>query len=96
MVRGRALSPSALPNYQQHVGAPEWPRHSDGVRDGLRHALARLDPRSREVIEARWLREDDKATLQDLADRYGVSAERIRQIESKALKIMRGQMGAVQ
>ena len=64
--------------------------------DGLRHALARLDPRSREVIEARWLREDDKATLQDLADRYGVSAERIRQIESKALKIMRGQMGAVQ
>jgi RNA polymerase sigma-32 factor len=64
--------------------------------DGLRHALARLDPRSREVIEARWLREDDKATLQDLADQYGVSAERIRQIESKALKIMRGQMGAVQ
>ncbi len=64
--------------------------------DGLRHALARLDPRSREVIEARWLREDDKATLQDLADRYGVSAERIRQIESKALKIMRGQMGAGQ
>jgi len=64
--------------------------------DGLRHALARLDPRSRGVIEARWLREDDKATLQDLADQYGVSAERIRQIESKALKIMRGQMGAVQ
>jgi RNA polymerase sigma-32 factor len=64
--------------------------------DGLRHALARLDPRSREVIEARWLREDDKATLQDLADQYGVSAERIRQIEGKALKIMRGQMGALQ
>ena len=64
--------------------------------DGLRHALARLDSRSREVIEARWLREDDKATLQDLADQYGVSAERIRQIETKALKIMRAQMGAVQ
>jgi len=64
--------------------------------DGLHHALSRLDPRSREVIEARWLREDDKATLQDLADQYGVSAERIRQIESKALKIMRGQMGALQ
>jgi RNA polymerase sigma-32 factor len=64
--------------------------------DGLRHALARLDPRSREVIESRWLREDDKATLQDLADQYGVSAERIRQIESKALKVMRGQMGALQ
>jgi RNA polymerase sigma-32 factor len=60
--------------------------------DGLRLALAKLDGRSREVIEARWLREDDKATLQQLADQYGVSAERIRQIESKALKTMRSQM----
>jgi RNA polymerase sigma-32 factor len=60
--------------------------------DGLQIALAKLDGRSREVIEARWLREDDKATLQDLADQYGVSAERIRQIESKALKTMRSQM----
>jgi len=63
--------------------------------DGLRLALAKLDGRSREVIEARWLREDDKATLQELADQYGVSAERIRQIESKALKTMRGQMAVV-
>ena len=62
--------------------------------DGLRLALAKLDGRSREVIEARWLREDDKATLQELADQYGVSAERIRQIESKALKTMRSQMPA--
>ncbi|HEV8257763.1 MAG TPA: RNA polymerase sigma factor RpoH [Casimicrobiaceae bacterium] len=62
--------------------------------DGLRLALARLDGRSREVIEARWLREDGKATLQELADQYGVSAERIRQIESKALKTMRSQMPA--
>jgi RNA polymerase sigma-32 factor len=72
--------------------AETWRNRSDG----LRHALAKLDPRSREVIEARWLREDDKATLQDLADQYGVSAERIRQIESKALKIMRGQMRTLQ
>jgi RNA polymerase sigma-32 factor len=64
--------------------------------EGLQHALAKLDPRSREVIQARWLRDDDKVTLQDLADQYGVSAERIRQIESKALKTMRGQMGALQ
>jgi RNA polymerase sigma-32 factor len=62
--------------------------------DGLRLALAKLDGRSREVIEARWLREDDKATLQELADQYGVSAERIRQIEGKALKTMRNQMAA--
>ena len=64
--------------------------------DGLRRALTKLDARSREVIEARWLREDDKATLQDLADQYGVSAERIRQIESKALKTMRGQMSSLE
>jgi RNA polymerase sigma-32 factor len=62
--------------------------------DGLRLALAKLDGRSREVIEARWLREDDKATLQELADQYGVSAERIRQIEGKALKAMRSHMAA--
>ena len=64
--------------------------------DGLRKALAKLDSRSREVIEARWLREDeDHATLQQLADQYGVSAERIRQIESKAIKTMRGQMAGL-
>jgi RNA polymerase sigma-32 factor len=61
---------------------------------GLHKALAKLDDRSRRIIEARWLREDDQATLQDLADEYGVSAERIRQIESKALKTMRGDIGA--
>ena len=63
--------------------------------EGLHVALAKLDRRSRDVIEARWLRDDDKVTLQELADHYGVSAERIRQIESKALKTMRGQMGAL-
>ena len=61
---------------------------------GLRGALAGLDARSRRIIEARWLREQDSATLQDLADEYGVSAERIRQIESKALKALRGHIGA--
>ncbi len=62
---------------------------------GLKSALSRLDSRSRNIIEARWLREDDPATLQDLADQYGVSAERIRQIESKALKTMRGEMASL-
>jgi RNA polymerase sigma-32 factor len=61
---------------------------------GLKGALQKLDPRSRRIIEARWLREDDQATLQELADEYGVSAERIRQIEGKALKSMRAEMGA--
>jgi RNA polymerase sigma-32 factor len=67
---------------------------SQNRSEGLRNALAKLDNRSREIIEARWLREDDPATLQTLADQYGVSAERIRQIESKALKTMRGQIDA--
>jgi RNA polymerase sigma-32 factor len=61
---------------------------------GLERALAALDPRSRSIIEARWLREDDAATLQSLADTFGVSAERIRQIESKALASMRAEIGA--
>jgi RNA polymerase sigma-32 factor len=62
--------------------------------DGLKRALAKLDDRSRRIIEARWLVEKDSATLQELADEYGVSAERIRQIEGKALKTMRSQMAA--
>jgi len=62
---------------------------------GLRSAMSKLDARSRRIIEARWLREEDSATLQELADEYGVSAERIRQIESKALKTMRAEMAAV-
>ena len=61
--------------------------------DGLKRALAKLDDRSRRIIEARWLVENDPATLQELANEYGVSAERIRQIEGKALKSMRVQMG---
>jgi len=56
---------------------------------GLEQALAALDPRSRRIIEARWLREQDAATLHELADEFGVSAERIRQIEGQAMKKMR-------
>jgi RNA polymerase sigma-32 factor len=56
---------------------------------GLESALTSLDPRSRRIIEARWLREKDAATLHDLAAEFNVSAERIRQIEVKALEKMR-------
>ena len=61
---------------------------------GLASALTALDPRSRRIIEARWLRDQDSATLHDLAGEFGVSAERIRQIESQAMKKIRGHMGA--
>ena len=60
--------------------------------EGLSNALARLDDRSRNIVESRWLRDEDEGgarTLQDLANEYGVSAERIRQIEAQAMKKMR-------
>jgi RNA polymerase sigma-32 factor len=59
---------------------------------GLEDALAKLDDRSRRIVEARWLANDDGsgATLHTLADEFGVSAERIRQIETAALKKMKG------
>jgi len=56
-------------------------------------ALSRLDARSRDIVQRRWIAED-KATLHQLADKYGVSAERIRQIESSALGKLRGLMAA--
>jgi RNA polymerase sigma-32 factor len=60
--------------------------------EGLEVALEKLDARSRRIVEARWLANDDGsgATLHELADEFGVSAERIRQIESAALKKMKG------
>jgi RNA polymerase sigma-32 factor len=61
---------------------------------GLAHALAGLDARSRRIIEARWLRETETATLHELADEFGVSAERIRQIEGQAMKKMKASMQA--
>ncbi len=56
---------------------------------GLESALESLDARSRRIVEARWLREKDPATLHELAAEFKVSAERIRQIEAKALDKMR-------
>ncbi len=60
--------------------------------EGLKAALDSLDPRSRRIVESRWLANDDGsgATLHELAAEYGVSAERIRQIEVVALKKMKG------
>ena len=57
--------------------------------DTLKQGLARLDARSRDIIQRRWLKDGEKATLQELADEYGVSAERIRQVEVNAMKKMR-------
>ena len=62
---------------------------------GLKTALASLDDRSRTIVQRRWLTEGDSATLHELAAEYGVSAERIRQIEVKAMQKMRGMLAAV-
>ena len=60
--------------------------------EGLKQALANLDERSRRIIERRWLAEGEAATLHELAGEYGVSAERIRQIEAKAMQKMKGML----
>ncbi|MEX0733840.1 MAG: RNA polymerase sigma factor RpoH [Steroidobacteraceae bacterium] len=76
--------PAAIIEQDQWEGA---------VASSLATALESLDERSRTVIKSRWLAEDKK-TLQDLADEYGVSAERIRQIESAAIQKLRSAMSA--
>ncbi len=66
--------------------------HEEGVRnrsEGLSQALATLDSRSRRIIESRWLREENPLTLHQLADEFGISAERVRQVEAQAMKKMR-------
>ncbi len=71
------------------VERAEW-EDASSVR--LKHALATLDVRSRAIVERRWLRDENKATLHELADEYAVSAERIRQIEASALKKLKSAM----
>ena len=72
------------------VSEADW---QAGNTEKLHSALVELDERSRDVIQQRWLA-DEKTTLQDLADEYGVSAERIRQIEKSAMKKLKLAMAA--
>jgi RNA polymerase sigma-32 factor len=66
----------------------------DSQLELLRDGLHSLDARSRDIIRRRWLDADSKVTLQELADEYGVSAERIRQVEANALKKMKALFAA--
>src|SRR5690606_34248586 len=68
--------------------------HEESQLQLLRDGLRTLDDRSRDIIRRRWLDADNKVTLQELADEYGVSAERIRQVEANALKKMRALFAA--
>ena len=74
--------------------AYESANDEDTQLDLLREGMARLDARSRDIIKRRWLDPDSKVMLQELADEYGVSAERIRQVEANALKKMKALFAA--
>lgn len=63
-----------------------WDQHTT---DKLGAALEELDERSQHIIHARWLNDNNKSTLQELADQYGISAERVRQLEKNAMKKIR-------
>nr|VFJ54426.1 MAG: RNA polymerase sigma-32 factor [Candidatus Kentron sp. FM]VFJ67322.1 MAG: RNA polymerase sigma-32 factor [Candidatus Kentron sp. FM]VFK11679.1 MAG: RNA polymerase sigma-32 factor [Candidatus Kentron sp. FM] len=73
---------------ERQVEEADWHERSEIQ---LRNALTSLDPRSKDIITKRWLNED-KSTLQELADQYRVSAERVRQLEKNAIKKLRGAM----
>lgn len=83
----RSIEPSVI------LERKEYDRLQD---EGLRSALESLDPRSRTIVQRRWLVADgeEAATLHELAAEYGVSAERIRQIEVKAMQKMKSSLAA--
>ena len=72
------------------VEREEWDEDSS---DRLSVALESLDERSRSILKRRWMT-DDKATLHELADEYGISAERVRQVETNAINKLKGMMAA--
>ncbi|MDJ0926191.1 MAG: RNA polymerase sigma factor RpoH [Gammaproteobacteria bacterium] len=80
--------PNPDPDPATSVEADDW---HDQASERLAAAMTQLDERSREILAARWLAEK-KTTLQVLADRYGVSAERIRQLESQAIRKLRSKL----
>lgn len=83
-----------LPDMSQgpaaQLEAANWESHNN---DRLQGALATLDDRSQDILQQRWL-SDKKSTLHDLAAKYGVSAERIRQLEGSAMKKMKASLVA--
>jgi len=91
----RAFSPAAYlpsPNSDPATLVEKTDWHDDAT-SRMAEALETLDDRSRRILETRWLTED-KLTLHELADEYGVSAERIRQVEVNAIKKLRVAMDA--
>jgi len=75
---------------EERLAAEDLETHQNTL---LYEGLGELDERSQDIIRSRWLT-DDKSTLQELADRYGVSAERIRQLEANAMNKLRASLNA--
>ncbi|MEY0450794.1 RNA polymerase sigma factor RpoH [Proteus terrae] len=73
-------------DFADGIEEDNWDNHAT---DKLTSAIETLDERSQDIIRARWLDDDNKSTLQDLATKYGVSAERVRQLEKNAMKKLR-------
>ncbi|WP_413531109.1 RNA polymerase sigma factor RpoH [Rahnella inusitata] len=73
-------------DFAESIEEDNWDRDAT---DKLSSAMEGLDERSQDIIRARWLDDDNKSTLQELADKYGVSAERVRQLEKNAMKKLR-------
>lgn len=93
---GQAMAPMLYlqdksSDFADGIEEDNWDTHA---ADKLTYALEGLDERSQHIIRARWLDDDNKSTLQELADRYGVSAERVRQLEKNAMKKLRAAIEA--
>lgn len=78
-------------DFANSIEENNWEHHAT---DKLNDAMRGLDERSQYIIRARWLNDDDKMTLQKLADQYGVSAERVRQLEKNAMSKLRAAIEA--
>jgi RNA polymerase sigma-32 factor len=94
-----AVTPIAYLMSDASTGPAELFEHDESETlkgEGLKRALESLDERSRRIISARWLAESDAKTLHELAGEFGVSAERIRQIEAKAMQKMKRELAALQ
>lgn len=93
---GAAYSPSLYlesnnSDVAENVANEQWEKRSN---QRLMSAIKTLDDRSQDILNSRWLDEDNKTTLQELADKYSVSAERVRQLEKNAMKKIQALLAA--
>ena len=90
-MESRMAAQDKTSNFADGIEDDNW---EEQAANKLTDAMQGLDERSQDIIRARWLDEDNKSTLQELADRYGVSAERVRQLEKNAMKKLRAAIEA--